>query len=127
MVADSRTGLITDMEAYYTFMPRKDNLERWDEQTAFYNSKNTGVSFLLGGNGCTPVHYQIYDPVNKESRPIGSIRGRHWVLAVNPQTGHLEPALAEAPYRKGEAPILSITLSTGERLHCTQQHRLLLS
>ncbi len=40
-----------DYEAYGNFFPRPDQPERYDQQTSFYNSKDTGVSFLVGGNG----------------------------------------------------------------------------
>jgi len=33
------------------FIPRKDQPERFDQQTAFYLSQNPGISWLLGGNG----------------------------------------------------------------------------
>lgn len=33
------------------FQPRPDQPDRFDEQTAFYDSKLTGVAFLVGGNG----------------------------------------------------------------------------
>ena len=36
---------------YFTFSPRPDQPERYDEQSGFYNSEATGVNFLLGGNG----------------------------------------------------------------------------
>lgn len=37
--------------AYFTFRPRPNQPERYDEQEAFYNSKTTGVAFHVGGNG----------------------------------------------------------------------------
>lgn len=33
------------------FIPRPDQPERFDQQTAFYLSQNPGISWLLGGNG----------------------------------------------------------------------------
>ncbi len=36
---------------YAMFQPRPDDPENWDQQTAFFNSQNPGVTFLLGGNG----------------------------------------------------------------------------
>ena len=36
---------------YFSFEPRPDQPDRFDEQTAFYNSNHTGVTLLLGGNG----------------------------------------------------------------------------
>lgn len=37
--------------AFYTFAPRPDQPERFDEQSSFYHSRDPGVSFLIGGNG----------------------------------------------------------------------------
>jgi phage terminase large subunit-like protein len=37
--------------AYLTFKPRPDQPERYDQQESFYYSADTGVSFLIGGNG----------------------------------------------------------------------------
>lgn len=36
---------------YFTFKPRPDQPDRFDEQESFYYSKHRGVTFLLGGNG----------------------------------------------------------------------------
>jgi len=36
---------------YFTYKPRADQPDRFDEQSAFYNSKHKGVTFILGGNG----------------------------------------------------------------------------
>ena len=36
---------------YFTYHPRKDQPDRFDEQASFYNSKHKGVTFILGGNG----------------------------------------------------------------------------
>ncbi len=40
-----------DYIAVTDFVPRPDQPERFDEQTAFYDSKLPGVAFLIGGNG----------------------------------------------------------------------------
>lgn len=37
--------------AYLTFRPRADQPQRFDEQTAFYDSRLPGVAFVIGGNG----------------------------------------------------------------------------
>jgi hypothetical protein len=37
--------------AYYTFRPRPDQPQRYDQQSSFYNSNDKGVSWLIGGNG----------------------------------------------------------------------------
>lgn len=38
-------------QAYYHFQPRPDNPAEYDQQTSFVESRTTGVSFLVGGNG----------------------------------------------------------------------------
>lgn len=38
-------------QMYFTFRPRPDQRDRYDEQTSFYESRHRGVTFLLGGNG----------------------------------------------------------------------------
>lgn len=37
--------------AFYWFQPRPDNVARYDEQTAFMESRHAGLTALLGGNG----------------------------------------------------------------------------
>ena len=51
MVAETQIGQVRDFPAYLHFMPRPDQPERFDEQTAFYESKSDGVGWLIGGNG----------------------------------------------------------------------------
>ena len=45
--------MISDIRntAYFNFRPRPDQPDRFDEQTSFYESDTTGVSWLIGGNG----------------------------------------------------------------------------
>ncbi|MEO1974075.1 MAG: hypothetical protein ABGX07_21105, partial [Pirellulaceae bacterium] len=50
MVADALTTA-GDLPMYLSFRPRVDDVERYDQQTAFYNSDTKGVAWLLGGNG----------------------------------------------------------------------------
>ncbi len=38
-------------QAYFTFRPRPDQPERFDQQESFVESKTSGVKFLIGGNG----------------------------------------------------------------------------
>lgn len=42
---------VADLPAYYTFAPRPDQHDRFDQQASFYNSKSKGVIWLIGGNG----------------------------------------------------------------------------
>lgn len=48
---DPQLLLEQELLSFYSFRPRPDQPERFDEQSAFVNSKTTGVSFLIGGNG----------------------------------------------------------------------------
>jgi hypothetical protein len=38
-------------QAYLTFRPRPDDPARFDQQTAFYESRDPGVAIMVGGNG----------------------------------------------------------------------------
>jgi len=91
--------------AYYTFRPRPDQPERHDEQTAFFESRHPGVTFLLGGNGagtstvalCKVVEFVLTTPPPRPDTPF-------WILAESyeqtmnvcwkeklDQQGHLPP------------------------------------
>jgi phage terminase large subunit-like protein len=58
----SDLSLLTDQAeaAYFTFSPRPDNAERYDQQTGFIESKTTGVSWLIGGNGSGTTECAMY-------------------------------------------------------------------
>jgi len=52
--ATKRKGLILTQEkndGFHKFHPRPDDTARYDEQTAFVESADKGVSWLIGGNG----------------------------------------------------------------------------
>lgn len=51
MIENASTLATEELAAYYTYRPRPDQPERYDEQTSFYNSQSTGVIFHIGGNG----------------------------------------------------------------------------
>lgn len=40
-----------DSASLFSYYPRPDQPERFDQQSGFYNAKDDGVSFLIGGNG----------------------------------------------------------------------------
>lgn len=122
MVAAVQQGSVRDWPAYLHFTPRVDQPDKWDEQTAFYNSLADGVIWLLGGNGCTISSTPILDPTTGKTTPIGEIVGQHHVLALNPHTGKLDIAVAAEPFRKGVAPILTIKFSNGQEVSCTHGH-----
>ena len=48
-LAEAAFGI--DLPAQLKWQPRKDQPERYDQQTAFYNCPSRGVVWLLGGNG----------------------------------------------------------------------------
>jgi hypothetical protein len=48
-LAEAAFGI--DLPAQYKWQPRKDQPERYDQQTGFYNCLSRGVVWLLGGNG----------------------------------------------------------------------------
>ena len=43
--------LMDEEKAFFTFRPRPNRPERYDEQSAFVDSEDRGVSFIVGGNG----------------------------------------------------------------------------
>lgn len=76
---------ITENEAeyaYYTFQPRPDQPERYDQQTAFLQSQHPGVTFLLGGNGAgtttlalrKAVDFMLETPPPRRDTPF-------WIIA----------------------------------------------
>lgn len=95
--------------AYYTFCPRRDQPERYDQQASFLASKHPGVTFLLGGNGagtstvalCKVVDFLLSTPPPRPDTPF-------WILAESyeqtmnvcwkeklDQQGHLPPQEVE--------------------------------
>jgi len=44
-------GMFAEIPAYFSFEPRPNQPDRYDEQLAFYDSLDKGVAWLLGGNG----------------------------------------------------------------------------
>jgi hypothetical protein len=52
MTIDHADPVLAEEEgAFFTFRPRPDRPELFDEQTSFIDSLDTGVSFCIGGNG----------------------------------------------------------------------------
>lgn len=47
-------------QAYFTFQPRPDQPERYDEQESFLNSKTTGVAWMIGGNGAGTTEVALH-------------------------------------------------------------------
>lgn len=52
MAIDLSDPVLNDVEGgFFTFRPRPDRPELYDEQTSFIDSNDSGVSFCIGGNG----------------------------------------------------------------------------
>lgn len=110
MVALSQTGSIRDFPAYLHFTPRPDQPERFDEQTAFYESKGDGCLFLTGGNGAGTTscliakicRFVLETPPPRRDTPFWVIAetyeqiGSMWDEKFN-QQGHLPPDVVDWP------------------------------
>ncbi len=126
MVAISQTGSVRDFPAYLHFTPRPDQPERFDEQTAFYESKGDGVGWMIGGNGagCLAAEQTIYDPIEGRDRVVCEIGSGFHVIARNTD-GNAVVAKAEQPRTYGTEDLYAITLSNGQIFRATLGHRLL--
>ena len=110
MVALSQTGSVRDFPAYLHFTPRPDQPERFDEQTAFYESKGDGCLFLTGGNGAGTTscliakicRFVLETPPPRRDTPFWVIAetyeqiGSMWDEKFN-QQGHLPPDVVDWP------------------------------
>ena len=110
MVALSQTGSVRDFPAYLHFTPRPDQPERFDEQTAFYESKGDGCLFLTGGNGAGTTscliakicRFVLETPPPRRDTPFWVIAetyeqiGSMWDEKFN-QQGHLPPQVVDWP------------------------------
>lgn len=95
--------------AFYSFRPRPNQPDRYDEQTAFLNSNHDGVTFLLGGTGAGTtscglakvVRFLLKTPPPRKDTPF-------WILSESfedtistcwkeklHQQGHLPPNVIE--------------------------------
>ena len=108
---------------YRAFVPRPDDPERYDEQTAFVNSQDKGFSILIGGNACLSARQKIFDPIAGKYIVIGKQTAPFHVWSRNPHTDAVEIARASAPFIKGTADIYKVEFSNGEYLECTNDHR----
>lgn len=91
--------------AFYSFKPRPDQPERYDQQTAFLASRHPGVTFLLGGNGAGTstmalhkmVQFLLQTPPPRRDTPFWIIAESYeqamnvcWKEKLH-QQGHLPP------------------------------------
>jgi hypothetical protein len=78
---------------------------------------------LSGGNRCLAGCQEIYDPVLGTSRRVDGIESDFHVNSVNPKTGETEIKRASKPFVKGFGELWRVTLSNGEVIHVTPEHR----
>jgi len=126
MVAISQTGSVRDFPAYLHFTPRPDQPERFDEQTAFYESKGDGVGWMIGGNGagCLAAEQLVFDPIESCYRTVSDIKSDFHVIARS-KDGRAVVTKAEQPRIYGTEDLYEITLSNGQIFRATLGHRLL--
>src|SRR5208283_838766 len=78
---------------------------------------------MHGPNRCLAGEQEIYDPVTGQSERIDSIDGEFHVHSMNPETGNLEVRKASKPFVKCWGDLYRFTLSNGETLCATMEHR----
>lgn len=103
---------------YFTFKPRPDQPERYDEQESFYNSKLRGVSWLLGGNGCVSGDTLI--KADGDLKPVSEIKDTFRTEVAPGIEG-----LSCRPFIKGVDDLYRVDLSNGESFTSTLDHRVL--
>lgn len=97
-----------------------------EQQEPFFRKMaEDGVLEVLvgGGNRCLAGCQEIYDPVAKVSKRVDEIAGGFHVYSVNPETGETEIKRACQPFVKSFGELLKVTLSNGEVVHVTPEHR----
>ncbi len=72
---------------------------------------------------CLAGWSEIYDPVQDKMRRVAEIDGDFHVLSVDPQTKQTRICRAKQPFVKGYGDICRVTLSNGETLYVTPNHR----
>ena len=92
-----------ELPYYYTFVPRPDQPDRYDQQTAFYNSRTNGVAWLIGGNGAGTTEvslakvarFLLETPPPRHDTPFWIISASYemvckacWKEKLNPRGGH---------------------------------------
>lgn len=89
--------------AYLYWQPRRDQPDRYDQQTAFYESQHTGVTFLVGGNGAGTTEtcmakvakFLLETPPPRKDTPFWVIAGTYeqvmeacWKEKLSERDGH---------------------------------------
>lgn len=118
------SGPVQLRDAFWTFRPRPDQPERYDQQASFYMSRLPGVALLIGGNGagCLAAEQPIYDPVLNVTKPVSEI-GRPFHVWARTESGKCVIAKASAPKIYGVEDLYEITLKSGRRIAVTLGHR----
>lgn len=87
-------------------------------------AKDGGLEYLVGGgNRCLAGCQEIYDPVTRTSRKVSEIDCSFHVWSVNPSTGLREIKKSSRPFIKAFGELWKVTLSSGEIIHVTPEHR----
>lgn len=76
-----------------------------------------------GGNRCLGGEQLIYDPKANLWRRIDEIVGSFHVQSLNPDTGEIETKEASKPFVKAFDALYEVTLSNGEKIVTTLEHR----
>jgi hypothetical protein len=123
MVAETQTGSIRDFPAYLHFTPRPDQPDKFDEQTAFYESKTDGVSWLVGGNGCIGSEQELWDHVLQRWVKCTDITKPFITVGIGPNGPRLQ---ASSPvYKKGTDDLYKVSFRSADPIICTSSHRVL--
>ena len=78
---------------------------------------------VSGGNRCLHGSQTIYDPVTKMAKRVDEIDGDFHVCSVSPATGKAEIKASCRPFIKGYGEFLRVTMSNGEVIVVTPEHR----
>ncbi|HET8909233.1 MAG TPA: DnaB-like helicase C-terminal domain-containing protein, partial [Ktedonobacterales bacterium] len=81
----------------------------------------------LRESGCLAAETPVYLPDLGVYRPIGSLVGQSGfrVLALNPRTWRLEPAIVTAAFATGQKPVYRLKTRLGRTLRATANHKFL--
>lgn len=127
-VFDHDPSLLTWQEdvvptSYSQFQPRPNRPEVFDEQLAFFDSKDQ-VAFLIGGNACLHESTLIDNPDDGTRRAIGDIAGSYPVWSVT-RHGQCRSSAVAAWRKPSKASMARVVLSDGLEVVGSEDHRVL--
>lgn len=122
-MAELTAQRIQDLE-FYNFDPRPDQPLKGDQQTSFLRSQHSGVTFLLGGNGCLAAEQEVFDPVDHVFRRVSEIDHDFHVWSKDAY-GNRVISEAKRPTVCGIDDIYEVSLSNGISFRVTSAHRIL--